>query len=130
MKKAIGAFLTGLLLSGAAAALYTTFRRQKVARSPQDEEQAITPRAPRQGRPKRERKPRLGGGLIDLNACTLRDLAGLEGLDRESAQRVIDNRPYRNKLDLVSRMAIPEPTYVLFSQFVTASDPNEPVKIA
>jgi DNA uptake protein ComE-like DNA-binding protein len=131
MKKAIGAFVTGLMLSGAVAALYQLYRRRTNEPVQEaDQEQTGRARAAAAPRPRRERRPHRRDGLLDLNGCSLRDLAALEGLDRETAGRVIENRPYRNKLDLVSRMVVPEATYVLFSHFVTVSDPNEPVKVA
>jgi DNA uptake protein ComE-like DNA-binding protein len=68
--------------------------------------------------------------LLDLNACTLNDLLGLAGMDQDSAARIVEARPYRNKLDLVSRMVVPEAIYVQFCQFVTVSDSDKPVKTA
>ena len=137
MKKAIGAFFTGLLLSGVVAAVYEVFFRQTSGGAQADQEQA-TQRDTRRNkertqavRPRREHRARRArGGLIDLNGCSLQELARLEGLDEESAGRVIENRPYRNKLDLVSRMVVPEATYIQFSHFVAVSGPDEPVKVA
>lgn len=77
MTKAIGALLAGLLLSGVAAALYSTFRHKRAARSSQDQEQATATQGARQHRLRAERRPRSRGGLVDLNACTLQDLVAL-----------------------------------------------------
>jgi hypothetical protein len=47
---------------------------------------------------------------LDLNAADRSQLLGL-GLDDDSADRVIDNRPYRSKLDLLSRFVVPDDVY-------------------
>jgi DNA uptake protein ComE-like DNA-binding protein len=119
MKKAMSAFFSGLMLAGAVAAAYEAFRRNR-RRELADVSQVQQPLGPTQ----------LAPDLVDLNSCTLDDLLTLEGMDRDIADRVIENRPYRNKLDLVSRMIVPEPTYVMFSRSVIASQPEEPVKVA
>src|SRR3954468_9707318 len=118
MKKAISAFITGLLLSGGIAALFEVYRRQNAGRV---QEQTAGSEKAKSAAPRRERRRGKSAGLLDLNACTLRDLIALQGLDEETAGRVIENRPYRNKLDLVSRMVVPEATYIQFSHFVTVS---------
>ena len=108
MKKAIGALVSGLLLSAFSVAVYRAFRDRNVL----------------------NRAGRQSSGLLDLNQCSIEDLAALAGIDSDVAERILENRPYRNKLDLVSRMVVPEATYIQFSQFVTASDPDAPIKVA
>ena len=129
MKKAIGAFVSGLLLSGVAAALYQMLRK-----SGADGQQRRMAGADETTEPLRghdERLPVEGlSGLLDLNECSAAELASLEGMDSEAADRIIEGRPYRNKLDLLSRMIVPEVVYVEISHFVTASDPGESIKVA
>ena len=45
---------------------------------------------------------------VDLNTATSMQLARLPGVNMGLAMRIIENRPYRNKLELVSRMIVPE----------------------
>jgi DNA uptake protein ComE-like DNA-binding protein len=133
MKKAIGAFVSGLLLSGAVAAVYQAFRKREKQAQPFGEAQQEAKPKERQQVARRRRsqsRPRPLSGLLDLNKCSQEELASLEGLDNDNIGRIIENRPYRNKIDLMSRMVIPEATYVLISDFVTASEPGEPVKVA
>jgi DNA uptake protein ComE-like DNA-binding protein len=48
---------------------------------------------------------------IDLNKCSREELLAVPGIDDAMAERIIDNRPYRHRLDLVARMVIPSGTY-------------------
>jgi hypothetical protein len=48
--------------------------------------------------------------FTDLNDAGREELEKL-GLDTVAVDRIVENRPYRNKLELVSRMIIPESLY-------------------
>ena len=48
--------------------------------------------------------------FTDLNDAGRDELEKL-GLDTVAVDRIVENRPYRNKLELVSRMIIPENLY-------------------
>lgn len=48
---------------------------------------------------------------FDLNHCSREDLLRVPGLNEMLADRIIDNRPYRHRLDLVARMVIPSGIY-------------------
>jgi len=67
--------------------------------------------------------------LLDLNTANHADLLRL-GLDGEMSNRVVENRPYRNKLDLLSRMVIPEQAYNAIRDRVGVTRATESVKIA
>jgi hypothetical protein len=43
--------------------------------------------------------------LIDLNGASVEQIGEL-GISAESLERLLENRPYRNKLELVSRMVL------------------------
>jgi DNA uptake protein ComE-like DNA-binding protein len=126
MKKGIGALVSGLLLSLLGAALYQAFRAQTQQR--QGEEDDAGERR-RQQRRRSNRRTRSSGPL-DLNSCSVEDLAALPGMLADSAERILEHRPYRNKLDLVSQMVVPEAVYVQISRLITVSEPQEPVKTA
>jgi competence protein ComEA len=49
--------------------------------------------------------------LLDLNKATIYDLEQLPGIGGAEARKIIDNRPYRTKADLLSRKIIPQATY-------------------
>jgi|SRR5579884_376945 hypothetical protein len=67
--------------------------------------------------------------LLDLNDASESDLQRL-GLSAESLQRLIENRPYRSKLELVSRMVLTEAEFSGIRDKVAIAEGREPVKIA
>ncbi len=48
---------------------------------------------------------------LDLNECTREDLLALPGMNGTFTDRIIANRPYRHRLDLVARMVVPSGIY-------------------
>jgi DNA uptake protein ComE-like DNA-binding protein len=67
---------------------------------------------------------------IDLNSAGRDELLALPGMSDELADRIIENRPYRNKLDLLVRLVIPEDVYEGIKHAVHIAGANEGVKIA
>lgn len=67
--------------------------------------------------------------LIDLNESNPEQLKDLN-LTPESIERLIENRPYRSKLELVSRMVLSEAEYETIKEQVGVAEGREPVKIA
>lgn len=67
--------------------------------------------------------------LMDLNSADADQMAAL-GLSAESLERLVENRPYRSKLELVSRMILSQDEYAAIKDRVSVAEANEPVKIA
>ncbi len=102
MKKGIAAFLSGIGVSLLAAYAARGIRRQRRAE---------------------------GLRVIDLNECSMSDFRKL-GLDEQTADRIVESRPYRSKLELVSRVMLPNDIYDGIKHRVGVHDSQEPVKIA
>jgi len=67
--------------------------------------------------------------LVDLNTASHEQLLRL-GLNDEMTDKIVDNRPYRNKLDLLSRMVIPEAIYNGIRSMVGVAGATESIKFA
>jgi hypothetical protein len=67
--------------------------------------------------------------LLDLNSARHSDFLKL-GMDGEMTDRILNNRPYRNKLDLLSHMVIPEEAYNLIRNQVGVARATESIKVA
>lgn len=65
-------------------------------------------------RAERQRRRRMmhrdADGLLDLNRATRKELQDL-GFDHESAERILENRPFLTKMDLIGRRVVPDALY-------------------
>jgi hypothetical protein len=58
------------------------------------------------------------GGTLDLNSAPQKALAGLPGITDEDAARIVANRPYGSKRDLLRRSVLGEREYEQVEDYV------------
>ncbi len=56
--------------------------------------------------------------VLDLNQSSREALLTLPGIDDDLAERIIENRPYRSKFDLLNRLVISDTSYRAISHRV------------
>src|SRR2546425_11340541 len=64
--------------------------------------------------------------LIDINSASKQELMTLPGIGDAYSQKIIDNRPYRGKNDLVRKNIIPQGTYDKISGQIIAKQNTAP----
>src|SRR4051794_28188429 len=64
--------------------------------------------------------------LMDINSATKQDLMTLPGIGDAYSQKIIDNRPYRAKNELIQKKIIPQATYDKISDQIIAKQNSVP----
>ena len=64
--------------------------------------------------------------LIDINSASKKELMSLPGIGDAYSQKIIDNRPYRGKNDLIRKNIIPQATYDKISGQIIAKQNTAP----
>lgn len=61
---------------------------------------------------RRGQAPASLGSRLNINQASRQDIMSVLGLDSDTADRIIEHRPYPSKLDLLGRMVVPEDIYM------------------
>ena len=131
MKGHLGMFVLGVGLATTGALIYDMYRRgeidvdalgQRIKDASRDVAREVS-------HLKDEVVGLASAGMVDINEASREDLRGL-GIEDALLDRVIEGRPYRNKLDLLSRMILPQELYDSIKEHIDIARPNESVKVA
>ena len=97
------------------------FSRARKAAQESEQQTGIEQPRPRQRRRLRRRgaSHMTAEGLLDLNSASQQELQRLEGIGPELAEKILENRPYLTKIDLVGRMVVPDLIYEEIKERIT-----------
>ena len=78
-------------------------------------------KAQTQAAQKSEKPAAKPAGMVDINSATEEELKQLPGIGDAYAAKIIQNRPYRGKNDLVRKKVIPQATYDKVKDHIVAT---------
>jgi len=60
-------------------------------------------------------------GELDINSASVEDLRQLPGIGEASAKKIVQNRPYTRKDDLVTKKVLPQTAYDAIKEHIVAA---------
>ena len=95
-------------------------RIRKAAPGSEQQAEITEPRKRRERRFRRRAASHITAeGLLDLNSASQQELQRLQGIGPELAEKIVENRPYLTRIDLVGRMVIPDLVYEEIKERIT-----------
>ena len=135
MKGHVGSFLLGLGLAALGAFIYDKYRRgdidvERIGEQIKDASREIKQEATRLTEQVSDIATIGAAALVDINRASAEDFERIGIHDPELVDKVIEGRPYRNKMDLLTRMIVPQDIYEVIKLHIKADGSDEAVKVA
>lgn len=135
MKGHVGSFLLGLGLAATAAFVYDKYRRgeidvDQIKEQVKDVSRDVVSGAAHLKDHISDIRAIGAAALVDINRASAEDFERIGIHDSDMVERVIEGRPYRNKMDLLTRMIVPQDIYDVVKQHIDVGGSDEAVKVA
>ena len=130
MKGHIGIFLLGLGAATAAAFIYDKYHGGEISERVNDTTRDLAEELGRAKDHITDVATVATVAVVDLNQASPAEFERIGVVDPAMVDRIIEGRPYRNKLDLLARMIVPEDVYSVIRSHLDVGGANESVKVA
>lgn len=114
MKRLFALFVAGLLATGVGVAPVSA----QAGKSPAKAEKPPSTTSDKTDKADKKAK-------LDINTASVQELQGLPGIGAAYSKRIVDNRPYKRKDELVRKKIIPEATYEKIKEQIIAKQAAE-----
>ncbi len=135
MKGHVGSFLLGLGLAAVAAFVYDKYRRgevdvEQIGEQIKDASREVAQEATVLKDHLSDIAAIGAAAVVDINRASAEDFERIGIHDPEIVDRLIEGRPYRNKMDLLTRMIVPKDIYEVIKSHIEVDGGDEAVKVA
>jgi len=63
--------------------------------------------------------------VLDINTASVDELKAIRGINEATAKKIIEGRPYKRKVELVTKKIIPQESFDKIKSQIVAKQPNK-----